>query len=350
MKLKLLSASLIFGAASAAFGQNLVFTQNNEPAIGESRTMLKFEVNNHATYQNLTRINETGNTWDYSGANITTTISNFEVQDVSSHPTHAANFSSASKYLRFDTVDNFIASTGSSRVSHGYVYTGLLGTDPVAINLINGGQTLMNYPFADGNSLTSNITGDLTATYMGFPVNATFTGTGSVRYAGENGTLRLPNGAVISDVSRVIYVDSLSGTTVAGPTTFKRFIVEYYVEAQGNLPILVENCALLFLGGGTSPSMTAQSIEIDGAYLSYANVGNVDLFNLNIAPNPSNGVITVNGDFVDATVNVVDVQGKLISTQNMSGGSSLTINSGAGVYFVSISTEKGTQTQKVVIK
>lgn len=350
MKLKLLSASIFFGATTVIFGQSLQFTQANEPVAGDGRGMLVVEVADAAAFDVLTQAHVNGNIWDYRGISVTTETSVMGVETTANHPTHSTDYSSATKYFKSGPVDNFISSSASVRSSHGYVYSDLIGTDPVVIHFSNSGQTLMTYPFAEGNSTSGPISGTMTATYSGLPLNINFAGVGNVRYTHANGDILLPNSEVISGVSRVIYMDSIAGQTMLGTATLKRTVVEYYVEAQGNLPVMVETSARLFLGNSTTPVMSAQTIEIDEDYQNYVSTSVVDLFQMTIAPNPSNGTITINGDFNSASVKVVDIQGKVVATESLTAGSSFNITQGAGVYFVSVSTEKGTQTQKVVIK
>lgn len=74
--------------------------------------------------------------------------------------------------------------------------------------------------------------------------------------------------------------------------------------------------------------------------------------NISIYPNPTTGIFTIAGNVKNATVNVMSITGKVVY-QNTISGNNTTIdlsNNAKGLYFVSISTEKGTETYKVVIQ
>jgi subtilisin-like proprotein convertase family protein len=74
--------------------------------------------------------------------------------------------------------------------------------------------------------------------------------------------------------------------------------------------------------------------------------------NISIYPNPTTGIFTIAGDVKNANVNVMSITGEVVYQNNISGNNT-TIdlsNNAKGLYFVSISTEKGTETYKVVIQ
>ncbi len=88
---------------------------------------------------------------------------------------------------------------------------------------------------------------------------------------------------------------------------------------------------------------TAQTLE----YATVA-VNSISAENISIYPNPSNGVFNVS---VEANFNleVLDITGKVINTQVLTGNSTIEINT-AGVYFFRFSNEEGSVTQRVIVQ
>lgn len=88
---------------------------------------------------------------------------------------------------------------------------------------------------------------------------------------------------------------------------------------------------------------TAQTLE-------YATVGVNEISNENISifPNPSNGVFNISTEN-NFDLKVLDITGKIIKTQVLSGNSTVEINT-AGVYFFRFTNEEGTVTQRVVVQ
>ena len=75
-----------------------------------------------------------------------------------------------------------------------------------------------------------------------------------------------------------------------------------------------------------------------------------------VSPNPSNGIFKINGSFSSATnavVNVMDIQGKIIYRSNVMGNSiSETIDLthlDNGIYFISVSSDLGSISEKILI-
>jgi len=73
---------------------------------------------------------------------------------------------------------------------------------------------------------------------------------------------------------------------------------------------------------------------------------------VNIFPNPSNGLVNINveGNLTN-TIVVTDLAGKVVTTKTANGNTTIDLASfGSGVYMVKVSNDKGTSTERVVIK
>ena len=186
MKLKLLSSAIIFGAMSSVYGQ-MIFSSTNEPEVGDGRSMIKIEVNDQDQFDNLTQMHITGSVWDYSGVNFTTNTSAMAVGTASSHAS-GSEFPQATKFIQSGNVTTFLSSSAASRVARGFVYSELLGADPVVLKLNGNGQTMMNYPFAVGNITTNIIDGSVDMTSP-LPISVNFTGNGTVSHIVNNSTI-----------------------------------------------------------------------------------------------------------------------------------------------------------------
>ncbi len=79
--------------------------------------------------------------------------------------------------------------------------------------------------------------------------------------------------------------------------------------------------------------------------------GSVQLQNILISPNPTNGVITISSIPAESTVQVLDLTGRSISTTKAKAGMATTIDLkelASGTYHVLISTADGSSVQKIV--
>ena len=82
-------------------------------------------------------------------------------------------------------------------------------------------------------------------------------------------------------------------------------------------------------------------------------VGNINIENVSIFPNPASDVLNISFNAEASTYNVaiLDLQGRVLATE--SGSQNVTFPVGelsAGSYLVTISTESGVYTENVVIK
>lgn len=129
----------------------------------------------------------------------------------------------------------------------------------------------------------------------------------------------------------------------------------YNTPGDYTIKLTVSNNFATTCGATTETLSTTKSVSVT--------VGIAELNKLNAAvsifPNPSNGVINVNIDETDLTnvkVSVYNLVGELVTSEtiaNTSNKSNISFdlgNDAAGIYFVTISTEKATLSKKVIIK
>ncbi len=346
MKRNLLTSMFVIGVFTGVNAQSIVFSNTNEPSVGATLQTKKLDVTNFAAY---TQVNATGNIWDYNSASLVadpTAVDAVLIADAPAGHPNGTGFPGTNLFIQNGPVATFLKTSSAERISMGVYYDDLVAGNPIAIKYNAPGQKLMNYPFSANQITTNTVSGTLSVPGLPMPVN--YTGAGTVRHDGQ-GVIKFETG-IIEDVTRVVYKDSVSGTTIFGNVVIKRVTIEYYKNGEGdNLPIFIESNVKLYIGGAPDPSNETSSAEIDANYTSYLSTKSVSLFELSVSPNPSNGELTIKGDFASAKVNVVDVQGKEVLVKDIQVGDTLNINQGAGVYFVTVTTERGSQTQKVVI-
>jgi hypothetical protein len=79
------------------------------------------------------------------------------------------------------------------------------------------------------------------------------------------------------------------------------------------------------------------------------NDNTIENASITVSPNPTSGLVTVNGVADVKTITVFNVGGKLVLSASNTTSVNLS-NQAKGVYFVKVTTENGTTTKKVVVK
>jgi hypothetical protein len=200
MKKHLLFTALLFSAATQA--QQL--DASNEPTVGTTQTMYLLDTLTDA-YPTITG---SGVTWDYStivGMNMETRV--IEILDA---PTslYADSFPGATKIMSIQgSISNYFSSTGSDRVSQGFVYEEpAFGTVIAKFDVDN--ETSMQYPFSNGDYFSDVFSGSLSFDFNGMPQNPTATGVAHAAVDGQ-GTLLFPNSTSVPNVIRYKMVDTV---------------------------------------------------------------------------------------------------------------------------------------------
>jgi hypothetical protein len=341
MKLNLLLAtSLLTGAA---FGQ---FTQSNEPTLGSTTPMYVLD-SNAVDYSSMTG---TAQTWDYSTTpGISGALKTISVSTASST-------AEASSYPNSDwAVDipgfmtTYYKSTSSSRISQGFVFDGgsLAGIVKVVFDGGSDDAVIMNYPYAQGNTLTDAFAGNAnTASFGALPT------TGSVTTSVDGtGTLKLNSGTTITGVTRFKLSDH--GEAVVpipgfGNVLMDRTQYEYYDLANSTVPLLVHSTLVITIGGSPTTQHLVLSSEAPDEYLAVSK-NNIATFGL--YPNPATESVIIAGLSGSEMVSIVDMAGRtILSAQNTGTSQSFNVsNVQAGVYTVVVVSNGTTSTKKLTI-
>ena len=340
MKKTLLFASVLL--TGTTFAQ---FTQGNEPEVGDTQTMFVCD----ETAPDYATVTGTGVTWDYSttagdhDAGIPA-MSVLSIVDAAS-TTEGSNFTAegATKAVVIEGfMSTYFSSTASTRTSQGFSFDNsgtmvnvVLDTDP---------ETLMNYTFNQGNTVSDAFGGH--SVYMGAPITVTGTSTATVD---GTGTLKLNAATTIPNVVRYKLTDNASGTAGFIPISLARTQYEYYDLANSSLPLFVHSTLVVTIASAPNVIKVVLNSEEPDDYLS---VNENELAGLTVYPNPATDEISVKGLKENASLTLVDAQGKTVATAAVEPGvASLSVaNVNAGVYFLHIASANGTKVERVVIR
>lgn len=343
MKRILLVATL----ATSFTGLAQSLTQANEPAIGETQPM--YLCDSFATnYENITGA---GVTWDYSTLekypNVIRTVT---IEDATLTP-NASQFPTSTKTIQVEnSLTTYFNSTATERVSQGFVFNEPSFGEVVAL-FDTDEETLVEYPFSNGSSLTDTYAGTLYFEFNGIPQSPAASGIGYAWIDGQ-GTLELPDGSTVTDAIRYKLIDtSLTNIQLFGDLEIVRVQYEYYDIANANLPVLTHSRLLIQQPGGGLP-LADNTIILSAAEPT----NSVGLFSNNLIefetyPNPTSGNVTLKGEFdSDAIAQVFDQSGRLLLTQKAINGSSIDLsNFNTGMYLLKI-TSNGVSGTKSIVK
>lgn len=337
MKRNLLIASILLsGAASAQF------TQANEPAVGSTQAMHQLE----ETADPYASSTGAGQTWDYSSYfGLPDGVTNFSIVDPST-TSAGASFPSATKAVEIqDMMTTYLSSSASSRNSEGFAFSdATLGDITVVFDTDN--ELLMNYPFALSNSLTDNFSGNVDLSLGSYPC----TGNAAASVDGE-GTLILNSSTTITGVLRYKLIDTAEATVgFLGEAQMIRTQYEYYkLGTNNNLPLFIHSSLEMVVGGAPNATTFVLSSVVPDGYL---NTNENTLTGVTVSPNPATDVLSVKGLKNNATLRLVDVDGKTVLTTTADPGmATLNIDHvNAGVYFLHIVDGEQSGVERVVIR
>ncbi len=349
MKKQLLTVALMLGNYTMITAQ---FTQSNEPVVGATKTMYLLD-STTINYANVT-----GGTavWDYSLAVDEPAVTN-SARAVSIVTPAAAgagtNYAGATKAFQFEGfITQFFSSTATERVSQGFEFNeSTLGL--VKAKFSTNTEKMYAYPMALNESFTDAVAGSLEFTLTGLPQTPPCTGEVVVTYDGY-GTLTLPDGSVVTNVSRIKTRDSINAIIDLGfiqiTVDMIRVQFEYFDLANQNMPIFMHSHVVVFQDGGTTPIL---DLTVVLSEKSSVGINELGFENLSIFPNPVADILTVSGMTNDLSViTLTDQLGRVVATQNVTSMSTTfdVISLEAGVYAVSITTGGNSTTRMVSIK
>lgn len=343
MKRILLVATL----ATSFTGLAQSLTQANEPTIGETQAMFLCD-SFAATYEATTGA---GVTWDYATlAKYPNVIRTVTIEDATTAP-NASSFPTSTKTIKVEnSLTTYFNSTATERVSQGFVFTEASFGELVAV-FDTDEEKLVDYPFANGSSLTDAYAGTLNFEFSGQPQSPSAMGNCSAWIDGQ-GTLLLPDGSTINDAIRYKMIDTSSTTVVLfGDLEIVRTQYEYYDITNSNLPVLTLSRLKIQQPGSATPiadnSIVLSTVEPANTVGLFTN----DLITFETYPNPTNGIVTLKGEFdADATAAVYDQSGRLLITQKAINGSSIDLsNYHTGMYLLKV-TSNGVSGTKTIVK
>ena len=321
-------------------------TQANEPTLGLSKNMFlcdSFTVNLEGT---------TGSnvTWDFTGLTGIPGQTRLVSVVAPSTTANSADFPSSSMALTVESsMNSFLTSTSTERVSQGFTFFEQSLGDVVA-KFNTDPETVVTYPFAQGNVLTDVFAGELNFEFGGIPQTAALTGSVTATVDGT-GTLNLPLGVSLTNVLRYRITDtSLTNVPILGDLEIIRNQFEYYDFTTSLLPILTLSKLTVQAPGATTPITELSLVLSANTPEEFLAIEENTIDNVSIFPNPSQNEITISGEFsLNAFVSILDASGKVIIAQPIDDNTRIDIsNFNNGSYIVKIIDGEKSTSQSLI--
>ena len=342
---KLLLTTSFFAFTLSALSQ--MFTQANEPIVGDTKLM--YICDSAAT--NYASVIGNGVTWNYgtipSYAGETKMV---EVLTSASTP-FAADFPNATTSILIeDFTYSYYSSTTASRVSHGYV---LEGTDlgDIKAKFSADDQILMNYPMTMNAYVNDPFSGNVSFVYNTIPQNPAMAGSSSSKYDGI-GTLIQPDGSSLMNVSRFHVQDTAVVTVpILGTSQLIRSQYEYYdLNSTTNFMPVFLHLSAKVISGFPDPLFEETVVLSSVSGSPVAGLKELSAKTHILYPNPAKELFHVNNLKEGTKVQLIDITGRAIELQSI-GNSQFSISGiRSGIYTVQFGTDKGIQSQTLVIE
>ena len=338
MKKKLLVVSMIVSSIA-----NAQFTQTNEPAIAATTNMYVCDSN----YTDAAATTGTGVTWNFSDI---TGYAGDQLKVLSVASAAGLGFTGSTKVTEIPSfISHYWSSTATDRVSQGFIFNEVSLGD-VTVKFSGDEEKLMSYPFAFSSTLTDTYSGTLQNAIFANPEVAC-TGTITSTVDGS-GTLILPDATTTTNVLRHKIVETTNATVViipglpGTPVTVTRTQYDYVAATGNGLP--------LFSHSKVAIVAAALNIEVNVVLSSVdpmtASITKNDVSNFNVFPNPTQGTITLTGEFdSNASAQVLDQTGRIVASLDaLNNGSTIDLAGlNKGIYFVAI-TNNGMKSTKTI--
>ncbi len=340
MKKGLLFASLFL----TTIGNAQSLTQANEPQIGANITMYVCD----SAFADFASTNGNGVTWNFAAI---TGYSGIPSKNISVAAPSDNSFSPATKVTSIDGfISTYWTSSSTDRTSQGFVYTDVTVGD-VEVKFATDNEKIANYPFALTNTFTDSYSGTL--------YNGTITASGAVPCTGTataiidgQGTLVLPGNITLPNVIRYKVTENSSATiTFSGfpiPVGVNRVQYDYYDINNSALPVFSHIQLNVTQNSSPINSTTLVLSTVEPTLL--ASIAENSKNNFAVYPNPTQGKVTVKGDFAaGASLVVMDQTGRIVtSLESVNNGSTIDLsNVQKGMYSVVI-TNNGSRTIKTI--
>ncbi len=134
---------------------------------------------------------------------------------------------------------------------------------------------------------------------------------------------------------------------------FTEGFIEFYVDGNllgASVVWAAESADVAIFGSNNADStITVDNVVINGS--ETAGVNENVLSNLSVFPNPSKDVVNVTVDALVNAITVTDLNGRTVKTAKFDGVSEAQVNVSdlsAGIYMMTIASDKGTTTKKIV--
>ena len=359
MKKRIVYVALLFTSFTNA--QSL--TQLNEPVIGNSATMFVCD----SSFSNFSSTSGTGLIWDFSSITGYTGISSKVINVTSPDVT---DFSPATKMTK---VDGFIStywnSSASKKTSNGFIFSEpSLGK--VVVKFSKDDEVVNNYPFAYQDNLNDVFSGSLQNPSINGGAATNCTGINITSIDGV-GTLKLPNSNTFANVIRQKTVETttakISYLIFTSDVIVTRTQFDYFnTSGSTNLPIFshinivlsakdlaIEKKVTLVISSVNPTLITPPSPPITPTPDPIASLEEVTSTNFTIYPNPTEGNMTIIGNFsANASLMVLDQTGREVtSIETLVNGTLVDLsNVNKGIYQVVILDEGAKMIRNVIVK
>jgi hypothetical protein len=144
-----------------------------------------------------------------------------------------------------------------------------------------------------------------------------------------------------------VATDNLDATiTASAGTTYQ------WIDCATNLPIAGANAQTYTVTANGSYAVIVNNGTCDDTsdcvVIDYIGIKEVSQDMISVFPNPTRDFVTVNMTAANATIEVVDAQGKILQTSNVENGGTLSLASyETGMYIFRITTENGTSIHRI---